>query len=1472
MGMGIKKYLAVILSLLLASPSFAQSGMGRTGAGGIGVPPPRAQMQGQSHARAFTKLIFDDGALVYNGSHVHVTTSAASPALVQNYVPYNGAIKDVNLGSQHLTADTVVSQHMITAAAEVDGNTTMYGSLYGYDPAGSNRYIRIYGSSTDGTITTNLGGIYVGASGTGDVTLQYGGGAANKLSVRSSAQEVASIDINGNAVFGPTIGGSVSCGPLYSDHQHPSYTSAHGEYVPYIGATKDLEMGSQHITADTVKANELIGAYLTSTIIGSMDMRADKWAITGVGLQASGDIESLSNIIGVNLIGKYDNQHAEYVPYSTYGVHQHPQYSSIIHQHDQYVALDQTTPQHIQGKPNITGIQFDTAPSVGAVSAGKLYWDSTYKTLSLNNDAFVNLQIGQESMIRVIAGEDIADGDVVYFSGSSGVFPEARKAIATSSTTARVKGIATEAIATGSEGLITNFGIIHDLNTNAFNAGDLVYLSAATAGAISATKPAPPNEQIIVGRVVVKDATVGSIYRSSSPNYPISSDQIDMQREATDEGATSKHSLQDWFNTYSVGMISGGLISKIGPSHVTVTAGTGISATGTSDTDPVAFIDWGFSQLTMTDARVNWIAVDYNNGSPHVQVHVGTSATDYSVPSDINYQNVWPLGYITKNGAELYLTNNPRRMQDAVGGLTARFYQTLPLARDEKVGGIILGETGTRNITLSAGILWDRQNQFTISAINTSTTGKFSTWYRDAGTGFNETENVTQWPNAAYDDGSGVLQTVAANRYANLWWYVSTEGYLAMMYGRAIYTSAAAASLGTAPSTLPLPLWAHFRLIGRTTFKGSDPTFIAIDSAFTNTFNPSATTTHNNLSGLQGGTTNEYYHSTSTENTAVTAYSPSFSFYDTQTKAYSQHQHPSYLAQSTYYGTYGIHTHSNYLATDQAYGKNTAHAEYTPYSVYGVHSHPNYSTGGYGINTAHPEYTPYSVYGIHSHPNYTVDTSKIANAHSEYTPYSVYGIHTHPNYLSYVDTSKIANAHAEYVPYSTYGVHAHPQYQVNGSVDTSKIANAHALATTSAAGFMPTLSNVATEYLNGTGSWSTPAGGGGGGTTIGSVPFQALAAPQALQGIEQLRHTASSYQNYGEIIVDGLVDETGTRSPSYSLTYSSVDDDYTLPSGDTYTKLLIHFNGADGATTYTAESGQTVTFDTTAQLDTAQKEFGTASLLLDGNSDFVSVPDSTDFDFGDNPFTIDVWFKLAGNNADWNAIYTQSDASELVAIHYYPDGPYFAVGFQSSSSWILRFTVPMAYDTNWHHVAWVRVNTDNADTAYRFFIDGVATAMTKTHGNWNATAPTVNGVVKLGTWSANYYWYGWIDEPRVSKNIARWTSDFSVPTSEYSIASSTFGYIHTLVYPMPITPTHLGVVVKMDDVFPTNDQHQKLQVGVSRDGVSFTDCHPITKIGTAGYYRAEMANVTGTGATGTAKITLQGGTTQKLRGYGIYGE
>ena len=112
---------------------------------------------------------------------------------------------------------------------------------------------------------------------------------------------------------------------------------------------------------------------------------------------------------------------------------------------------------------------------------------------------------------------------------------------------------------------------------------------------------------------------------------------------------------------------------------------------------------------------------------------------------------------------------------------------------------------------------------------------------------------------------------------------------------------------------------------------------------------------------------------------------------------------------------------------------------------------------------------------------------------------------------------------------------------------------------------------------------------------------------------------------------------------------------------DSYTKALLHFNGSDTSTTFTDESGKTWTGAVTAQLDTAQKKFGTASLLLDGDSDYISTPDHADFDVGSGDFTIDFWvrFNAVPGAGFYAALYSQrTTSSSNIAITLWYSGDY----------------------------------------------------------------------------------------------------------------------------------------------------------------------------------------------------------------------
>ena len=108
---------------------------------------------------------------------------------------------------------------------------------------------------------------------------------------------------------------------------------------------------------------------------------------------------------------------------------------------------------------------------------------------------------------------------------------------------------------------------------------------------------------------------------------------------------------------------------------------------------------------------------------------------------------------------------------------------------------------------------------------------------------------------------------------------------------------------------------------------------------------------------------------------------------------------------------------------------------------------------------------------------------------------------------------------------------------------------------------------------------------------------------------------------------------SGVYQEPTAYTYPSVVyGDNGIDIGDnTATKLLLNFDGADGATTTTdaSPSAHTVSFEGNAQLDTAAKQFGTASLLLDGTNDAVNLAADNDFDFSDDNYTLECFVRPA---------------------------------------------------------------------------------------------------------------------------------------------------------------------------------------------------------------------------------------------------
>jgi hypothetical protein len=112
------------------------------------------------------------------------------------------------------------------------------------------------------------------------------------------------------------------------------------------------------------------------------------------------------------------------------------------------------------------------------------------------------------------------------------------------------------------------------------------------------------------------------------------------------------------------------------------------------------------------------------------------------------------------------------------------------------------------------------------------------------------------------------LATLGNNKYVVNWIYRFIDGSslpkIAIVLSPSEYSKMAEAAVASVP-TIPTILSRQALLIGKIITVAGASSASQIDSAFTQNFSYAAMANHNNLTGIQGGQTDEYYHLTSAE-------------------------------------------------------------------------------------------------------------------------------------------------------------------------------------------------------------------------------------------------------------------------------------------------------------------------------------------------------------------------------------------------------------------------------------------------------------------------------------------------------------------------------------------------------------------------------------------------------------------------------
>jgi len=220
----------------------------------------------------------------------------------------------------------------------------------------------------------------------------------------------------------------------------------------------------------------------------------------------------------------------------------------------------------------------------------------------------------------------------------------------------------------------------------------------------------------------------------------------------------------------------------------------------------------------------------------------------------------------------------------------------------------------------------------------------------------------------------------------------------------------------------------------------------------------------------------------------------------------------------------------------------------------------------------------------------------------------------------------------------------------------------------------------------------------------------------------------------------------------------------TVPSGgDPYyssVSLLLH---ADGDLTDSSSSRKTVVANGGATA-TGSAKFGSASFALSGSSQYLSVPYSSALDLSSGNWTVECWANASTLRTSNQLFAINSDSSQYcqAGVVVNADGSaYFLCINQAGNGWInTTLAAAGTFATNaWYHVAAVRVGTQ-----FALYVNGVSViSYTSSDTLSNLSSPTLIGF-RTGS-SSSSYWTGSIDEFRITKGIARYAGNFTVPGS-----------------------------------------------------------------------------------------------------------
>jgi hypothetical protein len=206
-------------------------------------------------------------------------------------------------------------------------------------------------------------------------------------------------------------------------------------------------------------------------------------------------------------------------------------------------------------------------------------------------------------------------------------------------------------------------------------------------------------------------------------------------------------------------------------------------------------------------------------------------------------------------------------------------------------------------------------------------------------------------------------------------------------------------------------------------------------------------------------------------------------------------------------------------------------------------------------------------------------------------------------------------------------------------------------------------------------------------------------------------------------------------------------------------------NGTDGSTTLTDSSSASNTFSANGnvEISTDQFKFGGSSAYFDGNGDYLKNTNSDIGAFGTDDFTIESWIYVPSSHLGTWLCTKRSTTGWKVAIGTNNNIELYSEAGGTGAAGVIVLSPNNSISLNtWTHVAFVR-----SGTTVTGYINGTSFDTNSSAGYNFTESQFLVGIQEYSNGTLNEPFAGYVDEVRITKGVARYTSNFTPQSREF---------------------------------------------------------------------------------------------------------